>query len=382
MSKTILVLGGGMGGIAAASQLRGKLANDHKIILIDRRDSHFFSPSLLWVLEGKRMPEQIIRKFDRLNRKGIEFHRAIIESIDLQTKKVIAGGTSYSYDYMIVALGAELNCDAIDGIEEQHCFYTAEGIIKTKEKLKNFSGGKVFVVISRKPYKCPAAPYESALLLHDIFKKKGVRSEVDLRLFTIEEGPMGVAGPKISAEVRKMVESQGIKYYPKYKLVSVDNQKKEIVFESGEKYNFDLLLVVPPHKAPNIVRDAGLLGESGWIPVNPETLETKHPGVFAIGDITGIKLSCGKPLPKAGVFAHFEADVVAERISEQIQEKSPTKLFGGGGACFLEVGAGRAGLAFGNFYGKPNPKVIMLPPSKLGHWLKVLFEKWWFWRWF
>jgi sulfide:quinone oxidoreductase len=375
------------------------LSNDHKIVLIDQSDHHFFYPSLLWILVGQRTPEQIIRKFDGLSRKGIEFHQAAVTKIDVAEKRVEAGGTSYAYDYLIVALGAELNRKAIPGAVEEQCLYELQGILKTKEKLNNFQGGKVFVVVSSKPFKCPAAPYEASLLLHALFKKKDIRDKVDLKLFTVEEGPMGVTGPKISAAVRGMVESQGIDYHPKYKLAAVDNNKKQISFsaegavpagrqgsasggENGEKYNFDLLLVVPPHKAPDAVKSAGLLGESGWIPVNPQTLETKYPGVFAVGDITGIKLANGKALPKAGVFAHFEAEVVADRIADEIQGKSPAKVFKGGGSCFLEVGNGRAGFAFGNFYAKPDPKVTMLPPSRIERWGKILFEKYWFWKWF
>jgi sulfide:quinone oxidoreductase len=382
MSKTILILGGGMGGVVAANDLRKKLPGEHKIILIDKSDHHFYYPSLLWVLEDLRTLEQIVRKFDRLNRKGIEFHQAEITKIDLAGKEVEAGGACYAYDYLIIALGAELDFKAIPGVGAEQCLYNLQGILKIKYKLSNFSGGKAFVLISRKPYKCPAAPYEAAFLLNAHFKQKGIRDKVNLRIFTIEEGPMGVAGPKISAAVRGMVESQGIKYHPTYKLAAVDNQKKEIAFENGEKYNFDLLLIIPPHKAPDVVKNAGLLGESGWIPVDPGTLETKHPGVFAVGDITDIKLSNGKALPKAGVFAHFEADAVAERITELVKGQKPSKLFTGGGACFLEVGKGRGGVAFGNFYAKPDPKVIMLPPTKLGRWLKILFEKWWFKKWF
>jgi len=385
MSKTVLILGGGMGGLVAANELRKKLSAEHKIILIDKSGHHFFYPSMLWILEGIRTPAQIVQEFDQLIRKGIEFHQAEVSKIDLAGKKVKAGGVSFAYDYLIIALGAELNCKAVLGVEAEQCLYELPGILKSKETLENFSGGKVFVVILSKPYRCPAAPYEASLLLHSLFKKKGIRDKVDLRIFTVEEGPMEVAGPKISAAVKDMVESQGIKYHPKYKLVSVDNDKKEIVFENGEnseKYNFDLLLIVPPHKAPDVVSLAGLLGESGWIPVNPQTLETKHPGVFAIGDITSIKLTNGKMLPKAGVFAHFEAEVVATRIADDILGKSPRKKFTGFGSCFLEIGGGMAGFAFGNFYARPDPKVIMFPPSKLGHWGKILFEKWWLWKWF
>ena len=192
---------------------------------------------------------------------------------------------------------------------------------------------------------------------------------------------MPVAGPKIGAAVRRMIERQGIKYFPKAKLNAVDNQKNEIVLDNGERHKFDLLAVVPPHKAPEVVKEAGLLGESAWAPVNSATLETKHPCVFAIGDVTGIKLSNGKALPKAGVFAHFEAEVVVSRIADEIKGQKPLKEFKGGGLCYLETGSGKAGLAFGNFYVKPDPKVTMMPPMKLWHWIKILFEKWW-WKWF
>ena len=382
MSKNIVILGGGMGGIVAANELRKKLPDEYKVILIDKRDSHFYYPSLLWVLAGERNPEQIVRKVDRLTRKGIEFHQACVDKINLTAKKVQAGGEVFNYDYLIIAMGADLNCGAIPGISAGQCLYELEGVLNIREKLKAFPGGKVFVVIAGKPYKCPAAPIEAALFLDTFFKGKKIRDKVELKLFTVEEGPMGVAGPRISGEVRKMVEKKGIEYLPALKLTAIDQQNKDVTFDNGQKHYYDLLLVIPPLQAPEFVKAAGLPGESGWIPVNPQTLETKHPGVFAIGDITGIKLTNGKSLPKAGVFAHFEAEVVAANIISRIKGKKPAKEFTGGGACFLDTGKGSAGVAFGNFYATPNPKVTMLPPLKLGYWGKVLFEKWWLRKWF
>ena len=382
MSKNIVILGGGMGGIVAAHELRRKLSDEFKVILIDKRDSHFYSPSLLWVLAGERKPEQIVRKFDRLAGKGIEFYQASVNKIDVETKTVTAGERLFHYEYLIIAMGADINCSAIPGVSADNCLYKLEGVLNIREKLNTFSGGRVFVVIAGTPYKCPAAPVEAVLLLDTIFKKKKIRDKVELKLFTAEEGPMSVAGPNISGEVKKMVESLGIEYTPSIKLESVSQQNKEISFANGQKYNYDLLLVIPPHQAPAVVKDAGLLGESGWIPVNAKTLETKHPGVFAIGDITGIKLANGKALPKAGVFAHFQAEVVAKNIVSQIKGEKPQKEFTGGGACFLDTGRGSAGVAFGDFYATPDPKVAMIPPLKIGYWGKVLFEKWWLWKWF
>lgn len=382
MAKTILILGGGMGGLAAANEVRRKLSGEHKIILIDQNDHHFFYPSLLWVLEGKRRPDQIVKSFGSLNGRGIEFHLAKVEKIDLAEKKVQAGGRTYSYDYLVIALGAELDYAAIPGLTAAECLYDLDGILSAREKLDCFTGGKILVVVAGAPFRCPAAPYEAALTLNAILKKKGLREKVDLRLFTVEDQPMPVAGPKIGAAVRQMIEAQGIKYYPKHKLAALDGSKKEAVFDNGERSNFDLILIVPPHKAPAVVKEAGLLGETGWIPVDPGTLAAKPPGVYAIGDITGIKLPNGKALPKAGVFAHFEAEVVAQRIADDLEGRSPAKKFNGFGACFLETGDDRAGMAFGDFYGAPDPKVTMLPPMRVWHWAKIIFEQWWSRRWF
>ncbi|OGC04468.1 hypothetical protein A3H38_02090 [candidate division WOR-1 bacterium RIFCSPLOWO2_02_FULL_46_20] len=382
MAKTILILGGGAGGLVAANELRQKLNGEHKIVLIDQNDYHLFYPSLFWVLEGTRTPEQITKKLTGLAKKGIDFRQGIITKIDVIEKKVEAGALSYSYDYLIIALGARLNYDAVEGLGAENCLYALPGILDIRKRLNEFSGGKAYVVVASVPFRCPAAPYEAAMLLNYFFRQRGIRDKVDLRVFTAEDQPMAVAGPKIGASVRGMIENQGIKYQPKVRLTSVDNRSGKIFFDNGEKIDFDLLAIVPPHKAPEVAKEAGLLGDSGWVPVNPSTLETKHPGVFAIGDITGIKLPNGKALPKAGVFAHYEAKVVAERIAAEIEGKKLAPKFNGWGSCFLEVGSGKAGLAFGNFYAKPDPKVTMFPPLKFWHLIKILFEKWWFYKWF
>ncbi|MBI5400221.1 NAD(P)/FAD-dependent oxidoreductase [Candidatus Saganbacteria bacterium] len=382
MGKTILILGGGAGGLVAANKLRKKLNDEHKIVLIDQNDFQLYYPSLFWILEGTRTSEQISKKLNGISKKGIEFHQEKITKIDVITKQVEAGENIHSYDYLIIALGAKLNYEAVPGIGPKNCLYVLPGILNLREQLKTFSGGKVYLVVSSVPFRCPAAPYEAALLLDDYFRQRGIRDKVDLRLFTAEAQPMPVAGPKIGTLVRKIIEGQGVKYHPTVKLASVDNQNRKIFFDNGDNFDFDLLAIVPPHNAPEAVRDAGLLGDNGWVLVNPAIMETKYPEVFAIGDITGIKLPSGKPLPKAGVFAHFEAEVVAERIAAEIEGKKPVAKFTGWGSCFLEIGGGKAGLAFGNFYANPDPKVIMLPPMKLWHWVKIIFEKWWFWKWF
>jgi sulfide:quinone oxidoreductase len=182
--------------------------------------------------------------------------------------------------------------------------------------------------------------------------------------------------------LQQMVESKGIAYFPEHAVAKVDPQEQKIHFTNSATAKFDLLAYVPPHRAPKVVREAGLCGESGWVPVDRGTLATKYPGVFAIGDVTGIPLAIGKPLPKAGVFAHEEAEVVAHNIARAITGKGEAQTFGGHGACFVEIGDGRAGFGSGNFYAEPKPQVRLYPPGLLRHLGKVAYEKYWLFRWF
>ena len=193
---------------------------------------------------------------------------------------------------------------------------------------------------------------------------------------------MPVAGPAVGNAVKGMVEAKGIGFHPQMRIASVDVPSKELVFENGQRVGYDLLIAIPPHRAPLAVRDSGLLGESGWIPVDAHTLKTRYDGVYAIGDITTIMLPVGKPLPKAGVFAHYEADVVAKNIAAELEGSKPGHAFDGRGYCFLEMGAGKAGFASGNFYAAPEPRVTMRRPGYHWHWGKVLFERWWLRHWF
>lgn len=193
---------------------------------------------------------------------------------------------------------------------------------------------------------------------------------------------MPSAGPEISKQVRQMVESKGIGYYPEHTVAGVDALMKQLRFANGAAAAFDLLAYVPPHRAPRCVREADLCGAGGWVEVDRATLATRFPGVYAIGDVTGIPLATGKPLPKAAVFAQAEAETVARNIADQIEGRVAAARFDGHGACFLEIGDGRAGLGSGNFYAEPAPAVTMKPPGRLMHWAKAAYERYWLYKWF
>jgi sulfide:quinone oxidoreductase len=178
-----------------------------------------------------------------------------------------------------------------------------------------------------------------------------------------------------------MVELKGIGYHPDHQVVSVDAAAQRLLFANGTRAQFDLLVYVPPHRAPAVVRQTGLAPDGGWVTVDRGTFTTRFPSVFAIGDVTSVPLPMGKPLPKAGVFAHAQAEVVAANLAADWTGGRKRRLFDGYGQCFLEIGDGRAGLGAGNFYAEPTPQVRLRGPSRWWHWGKVLFERRWLKQW-
>ncbi len=378
--KQILILGGGMGGLVVANKLRKKLGKEHKIILIDKNSRHIFSPSLLWLMLGLRKPEEIQKKLSMLNKKGIEFINSEIKEINILKKYIKSDKGIFNYDYLIIALGAELAPEKIKS-NEGYDLYQLKDVERLRDNLKNFQCGKLVIVISSLPFKCPAAPYEAALLLDYYFEKKRIKKDIDLQIFTPETLPMSVAGQKIGKAIKRMLEERGIIFNPEKKVSFIDEKNKTIMFENNQKVQYDILIYVPPHKAPDVVKDSKLTNETGWIPVNARTLETNQKNTYAIGDIASIRLPDGKMLPKTGVFAHYQAEVVANNITSKITERNSFKKFNGNGSCFLEIGFGRAGYASGNFYAEKR-EIKMKKPNRIWHWGKILFEKYWMWKWF
>ena len=383
-AKTVLILGGGFGGIVAACRLRQALPRQHRVILVEREATHVFAPSLLWLMIGERKPNAISRPIAALAKRGIEVVRGNIEKIDPARRTVSVNGREFAGDYMIVALGAELAPELVPGLAAAgHNFYTLAGAESLRDARLKLDQGRIVVLVSAMPFKCPGAPNEAAMLLEYDCRRRGIRKEVGVDLYTAEPGPMPVAGQTVSAALRQMIESKGIGYHPNHSVTAVDAALRRISFANGASAEFDLLAYIPPHRAPQVVRDAGMCGESGWIPIDRETMATKFPEVFAIGDVTGIMLtSIGKPLPKAGVFAHYEAEVLAHNIACAITGKGTPKRFSGDGECFLESGDGRAGFGGGDFYANPAPQIVLKPPSVMRHLGKVLYEKYWLFRWF
>lgn len=379
--RTVLILGGGIGGLTVATRLRRSLPSQHRVVLIEREPSFVFAPSFLWLMTGGRTARQISRPLARVARRGIEVVHGEIEHINPEAREVVVSGRRLTGDYLVVALGAELAPGSISGLAEAgHNVYTLAGAEAFRDAFAEFSGGKLVVLTAAPAYKCPAAPYEAAMLLEAACRTRGIRAGTQIALYAAEPGPMGVAGPAVSAAVRQMVEAKGIAYHPEHQIQQADGRTRRLHFANGAEASYDLLAFVPPHRAPRVVRESGLVGESGWISVNRHTLETKHAGMYALGDVATIPLALGKPLPKAGVFAGAQAEVVATNIAHAVTGKGKPTTFNGDGGCFIEVGDGMAGFGQGNFYAEPVPQIKLRPPGRLWHGAKVLLEKDWLWR--
>ena len=377
--KTVVILGGGAGGVVAANRLRRLLGREHRVVLVDRTVVHSFAPSFTWLMLGQRDAARISRDLRSLSRKGIEFVPQEVTRLDPANRRVVLEDREIAYDYLIVALGAHYSIEGIPGLGCASTFYSLEGADGLREELPKFRAGRIAIAVSGVPYKCPAAPYEGALLLDHYFRRRGLRSDIEIRVFTPEPAPLPVAGPAVGEEVVDLLRSREVAFSPGSQLVAVDPDGKRLVFKDGSDAPFDLLIATPLHVVPSVLREAGLCGD-GWVSVERETLATPFEGVYAVGDVTAIPLANGMMLPKAGVFAHGEAEVVARNIAAEISGGQGHWAFGGQGACFLETGYGKAAYATGHFFAEPEPRVELRSPGRVWHWAKLGFERLWLFR--
>jgi sulfide:quinone oxidoreductase len=296
--------------------------------------------------------------------------RATIEAIHPQDKSATVDGERIQADALVVALGAELMSSAVPGFAEYaYNVYDPNDIPRAEKALNEFKGGRLVIGIFGAPYKCPPAPLEMAMLIQDKFKKNGV--EATIEVFTPQPVTLPILSQASCDAVDGRLAANGIHTYGHHKALSVE--AGEVVFEK-RRIGFDLLLGIPPHKAPKVVRESGLVGESGWIEIDPRTCETSFEGVYAIGDATQIVLANKKTLPKAGLFAELMGETVAERLADIFTGKEPTAQFSGEGGCFFEVGNGKAMMIKGNFLAEPAPIVDITDSSKEYYDEKVKFE--------
>ena len=380
--RTVVVLGGGVGGLVAAHGLRRRLPRIDRVVVVERERRHLYAPSYLWVLNGTRRPEGLARPLEKIRGHGIDLETADVTALDVEKRTVETSGGTLEYDRLVVALGAEMAPEAVPGfVEGALDFYTPDGAAAARDAIGALAGGRVAVLVSRMPYKCPAAPWEAAFLTEASLRRRGIREGSRIDVYTTEPLPMPTAGPDVGRAVVALLEGRGIGFHPERPVERVEVGERRLLFADGTTAEYDVLLGVPAHQAPAPVRSSPLAGPNGWAPVDAHTLAAAAEGVHVIGDAAAVPIPGGKLLPKAGVFAHAEADVVARRIADELAGRVPGATFDGAGACFLEVGDGRAAYASGNFFSGDPPDMTLHQPGRHWHLAKVALEQYWLTRW-
>lgn len=337
----------------------------------------------LWILSGIRTLDDSKIDLNKLGNRGIVYLNNKITEIDLASRAVKITGSftpEIKYDYLIIALGTEYATNEVGGFLENGGFnlYDPEQIPKLREKLLSLKKGRVAICIASIPYKCPPAPYEASLLINDILVKNGTRGSIDIDIYTPAPITLPVAGAKVSQDVLNLLNNNHINFHPLHKIQTVLNMEK-IEFENGNWINYNLLIGIPPHKVPGIVRNSGLVKQGQkWINVDKFSLKTDYENVFAIGDVTEIKINENVAIPKAGVFAEAQAKVVSQQIVDDIENdknKQSSPRFDGKGFCFMEVGDEKAGYVDADFYHEHGPATLLEPPSDESYKKKLDFER-------
>ena len=365
MGKHIVILGAGFGGLTAAHVLRRGLGPEHKVTVVDKQPLFFMGLTKLWVLDGRRAVGDRPGNRTLLARRGIDFIEGEVASINVEEKLVQVAKQKFACDYLIIALGADYSTAATPGFS-QHAknLYTESGCAEIRDELRSVGSGSITILVCGLPFKCPSAPYEAAFLIDDLLRTKAVRGRVSIRMVTPEPHPLPILGAEAGRLLTDLLSERGIEYHPSERVKEI--RSGIVVTEGGKQFSHTLLLAVPTHVAPQVVRNAGLVDESGWIPVNPRTLATTYAGVYAIGDCAGARTPMGQLLPRAGTLAEEEGKVVAANLVREVTGAEGREEFQGRGTCFMETGGGKAAPVQAGFYAEPAPQWEFRPPSVEG----------------
>jgi sulfide:quinone oxidoreductase len=366
MPAEIVVLGGGVGGTLAANLVSKELGKDAHVTVVDPTGMHVYQPGFLYVALGQANGRWLARDERTLLRKDVDLAVEAAKQIDLSAGRVILEhGGGLPFDYLVAATGSRLVKSTVPGlIEGSHDFYSLEGALRLREALRGFRGGRIKVGVAGIPYKCPPAPVEFVFMVDEYLRARGIRerSEITLlsplnRAFTIESA---------SKLVQPLMDERGIRLETFFNVESVDPSASTVLSLEGDKAEYDLLILVPPHRGQEVIETSGLGDAGGWIPTDRTTLQhLDHDRVFALGDATNL------PISKSGSTAHFEAPVVASRIASLVRGTAPKANYGGRVMCFLETGSGKATALRFDYEHPP------IPPTPSRHWhaAKWLFNR-------
>ncbi len=357
MSTRVLVLGAGFGGLELSTVLSEELGDDVEVTLIDRADSFVFGFAKLDVMFGRRAPQDVRLKYREIVKPGVRFLQEEVTRIDPEARAVATDAGEHEADVLVVALGADYDMDATPGLSEAgNEFYSTAGAERLAGLVAEFSSGRAVIGVCGAPFKCPPAPSEAALLLHDHLLKRGVREECQIT-FAIPLPRPVPPSPETSAALEAAFAERSIEFIPGKRVASLDGDRSLALLDDGAELPYDLFLGVPKHRAAAVVRDSGMTEDEVYVPVDPRTLQTRFPGVYAVGDVAQVGV------PKAGVFAEGAARVVAESLIAQVRSGVRPEGYQGQGSCYIEFGAGRVGRVDVDFLSGPQPTGAFQAPS-------------------
>jgi len=349
MKTRVVVLGAGFGGLEFSSMLSEAVPDHIDLTLIDRNDSFLFGYSKLDVMFGHQKPNAVRVAYRHIAKPGVTFRQETITAIDPEAKRVTTDRGAYDADVVVVALGADYDVDATPGLAEGgYEFYSVEGAERLGKVLPAFSSGRAIVGVTSTPFKCPPAPSEAALLLHDYLKTRGVRNACEISLVMPFGAPIPPS-PETSQALLEAFRERNISWVPNRLVRAIDPGRRVAILDDNSEMPYDLFLGIPKHRVPDVVAASGMT-EDGWVPVNPLTLETRFPGVYAVGDVTSVGT------PKAGVFSEGAARVVAAEIIAAIEKGDQPSGYDGRGFCYIEFGGGRVGSVEVQFLSGQPPK--------------------------
>ena len=358
MRTRVVVLGAGFGGLELTTILSSTFGERIDVVLIDKADSFVFGFSKLDVLFGRRTAAQVRHPYADIVKPGVRFVQAVVRSIDPVARRVVTDAGAFDADTLVVALGADYDIAATPGLPEGgNEFYSVRGAEALREVLPRFERGPAIVGVTSKTFKCPPAPSEAALLLHDYLTARGRRSATEISLVMPFGAPVPPS-PDTSHALLTAFAERGIRFVKDSTVRSLDPGRKVAVLQDGTEMPYGLFLGVPVHRVPDVVAESGLAAPDGWIPVDKKTLATRFPGVYAVGDVNGVGT------PKAGVFAEGAARVVAKALIAEILGGAPPAPYDGAGSCYVEFGHDLVGRVDVNFLSGPKPTGTFRAPSE------------------
>ena len=355
----MVVLGAGFGGLELTTILSDAFGDGIAITLIDKSDTFVFGFSKLDVMFGRRMPAEVRHRYSDIVKPGVQFLQSTVRSIDPAARRVVTKDGEFEGDILVVALGADLDPAATPGLVEGGSeFYTIAGAFALRDVLPRFERGPAIIGVTGKSFKCPPAPSETALLLHDFLSALGRRGATEISVVMPFGTPIPPS-PDTSQAILSAFAERGIRYVKDSLVKALDPGRKVAVLSDGTEMPYALFLGVPVHRVPQVVVESGLAADAyGWVPVNKKTLETTFPGVYAVGDVNGVGT------PKAGVFAEGAARVVAASIIAQLRGGPSAEAYKGTGSCYVEFGHGRIGRVDVDFLSGPKPTGTFQEPSE------------------